>query len=127
MLHDIGIAACDAPGIFCHGSLPYICHGTEGARILAEHGLLKHARVAERHTGSGLTAEEIENEALPLPARDLLPETIEEKIICYADKFYSKNPDSLTTPKSYDKAEASLARFGEQPLQRFRELHALLA
>ena len=34
MLHDIGIFRCDAPGILCHGKLPYICHGTEGRSIL---------------------------------------------------------------------------------------------
>lgn len=126
MLHDIGIASCDAPGIYCFGELPYICHGTEGARILAEDGLFKEALVCERHTGSGLTAEEIEEAALPLPARDMLPISIEEKIICYADKFYSKNPDSLTIAKSIDRIRAELARFGAAPLRRFDLLHELL-
>ncbi|MDE6559448.1 MAG: HD domain-containing protein [Muribaculaceae bacterium] len=123
MLHDIGIANCDAPSIHCHGSLPYICHGTEGARILAEAGLLRHARVCERHTGSGLTAEEILDEALPIPARDMIPITSEEKIICYADKFYSKNPDSLTRRKSLEEVRKSIAKFGEEPLRRFDSLH----
>ena len=27
MLHDIGIFLTDAPGIFCFGNQPYICHG----------------------------------------------------------------------------------------------------
>ena len=126
MLHDIGIAGCDAPSIFCFGSLPYICHGIEGARILAEDGLFRHARVCERHTGSGLTAEEIIDEALPLPPRDMLPETIEEKIICYADKFFSKNPDALSVEKSIDKVIDGFKKFGEQPLKRFLQLHELL-
>lgn len=126
MLHDIGIASCDAPGIYCFGELPYICHGIEGARILAEDGLFKEALVCERHTGSGLTAEEIEEAALPLPARDMLPSSIEEKIICYADKFYSKNPDSLTIAKSIDRIRAELARFGAAPLRRFDLLQELL-
>ena len=26
MLHDIGICRCDAPGIECFGTEPYICH-----------------------------------------------------------------------------------------------------
>lgn len=125
LLHDIGIAACEAPGIFCHGTLPYICHGIEGARILAEDGLLRHARVCERHTGSGLTAEEITEEALPLPHRDMLPETIEEKIICYADKFFSKNPHSLTREKNINEIIAGFKKFGQAPLQRFIDLHNL--
>lgn len=126
MLHDIGIVACDAPGIYCFGSLPYICHGVEGARVLAEHGMLREALVCERHTGSGLTASEIEENALPLPARDMLPVSIEEKIICYADKFYSKNPDSLTAEKSIERIVSEMQRHGEGPLQRLLSLHALL-
>ncbi|MBD5370714.1 MAG: HD domain-containing protein [Bacteroides sp.] len=126
MLHDIGITACDAPGIHCFGTLPYIAHGVEGARMLAEEGMLRHARVCERHTGSGLTAEEIEENALPLPPRDMLPVSIEEKIICYADKFYSKDPGRLTERKTYEEARRSLGRHGEAPLRRFDALHDML-
>ena len=71
MLHDIGILRCDAPGIECHGTEPYICHGLLGGEILRAEGLPRHARVAERHTGAGLTAEAIRRQHLPLPdARD---------------------------------------------------------
>lgn len=126
MLHDIGIASCDAPGIYCHGELPYICHGIEGARMLAEEGLLRHARVCERHTGSGLTADEILEQALPLPPRDMLPVSIEEKIICYADKFYSKNPASLSRRKTTDEVLKDMERHGEDSLQRFLDLQRLL-
>lgn len=125
MLHDIGIASCDAPSIFCFGQLPYICHGIEGMRMLAEKGLLREARVCERHTGSGLTAEEIEEQGLPLPSRDMLPETVEEKIICYADKFYSKTPGKLTRRKSLASVIKSMARHGRKPLERFLNLHNL--
>ena len=126
MLHDIGIVSCDAPGIFCFGELPYICHGVEGARMLAEEGMLRHARVCERHTGSGITAEEILEQALPLPPRDMLPQTIEEKIICYADKFYSKNPNRLTERKPLEKVMAEMAGHGSESLARFQQLHNLL-
>ncbi|MDE5903689.1 MAG: HD domain-containing protein [Muribaculaceae bacterium] len=126
MLHDIGIASCNAPAIHCHGPLPYICHGIEGARILAEAGLLRHALVCERHTGSGLTADEIADQALPLPERDMLPISPEEKIICYADKFYSKNPDSLTRRKTLDEVLKDMERHGPDALHRFLELHRLL-
>lgn len=122
LLHDIGIEACDAPGIHCFGPLPYICHGVEGSRRLAEAGKFRHALVCERHTGSGLTAEEIADEALPLPERDMLPVSIEEKIICYADKFFSKNPESLTSEKSLDEIRKSMSKFGPAPLERFNVL-----
>ena len=54
MLHDIGIIRCNAPSIHCHGAEPYICHGHIGAEMLRHEGFARHARVAERHTGSGL-------------------------------------------------------------------------
>ena len=54
MLHDIGIYRCDAPSIHCHGTEPYLRHGPIGGEILRAEGLPRHARVAERHTGTGL-------------------------------------------------------------------------
>ena len=91
MLHDVGVFRCNAPGIFCYGSEPYICHGRIGAELLRQAGFPRHARVCERHTGAGLTSTEIIKQNLPLPHEDFLPETMEEKLICYADKFYSKS------------------------------------
>lgn len=79
--------------------------------------------VCERHTGAGLTEKEIIEQNLPLPHRDFLPETLEEKLICYADKFYSKtHPDH---EKSFEQAEKSIARFGNDGLQRFLAWKAL--
>lgn len=124
MLHDIGIFRCDAPDIYCEGELPYICHGMEGCRILGEEGLLRHALVCERHTGAGLTVDDIVNQSLPLPHRDMLPVTIEEKLICYADKFYSKSGD-IRKEKSFERVVASMKRHGEDTLQRFLALHEM--
>ena len=87
MLHDIGVFLTDAPKINCHGNMPYICHGYLGADILRAEGFPLHARVCERHTGTGLSLENIVANNLPLPHRDLQPETWAEKIICFADKF----------------------------------------
>lgn len=122
MLHDIGIFMCDAPDICCHGSLPYICHGVEGRRILEAEGLLRHALVCERHTGSGLTIADIEAQNLPLPHRDMTPRTTEERLICYADKFFSKSGD-ITREKSLERVVASMARHGRDTLDRFLSLH----
>jgi uncharacterized protein len=90
MLHDIGIIYCNAPRIFCNGEHRYIEHGHLGAELLRREGLPKHALVAERHTGSGITLDQVLRDDLPLPAQDYCPVSLEEKIICYADKFYSK-------------------------------------
>lgn len=126
MLHDIGIIRTHAPGIKCFGSLPYICHGIEGSRMLREHELPLHALVCERHTGSGLTVEDIVAQNLPLPRRDMVPVSIEEKLICYADKFFSKSGD-LKREKGLDEVRRSLARHGEAALERFDELHGMFS
>ena len=118
MLHDIGIFKCDAPGIYCFGSEPYLIHGRIGAELLRAEGFPKHARVCERHTGAGITKEEIITLYLPLPHEDFLPETMEEKVICYADKFYSKTHPEVE--KTIEQAERSLKRFGEDGVERFK-------
>lgn len=124
MLHDIGVIRCDAPSILCFGSMPYICHGVEGRKMLDEYGLPRHALVCERHTGSGLTVDDIIRQNLPLPLRDMLPVSIEEKAICYADKFFSKS-GSLTEEKPFEKVVSQMERHGEDTLERFLELHAI--
>ena len=117
MLHDIGIVRCDAPSIHCHGTEPYIAHGRQGAEMLRAEGMPRHARVCERHTGAGITRQSIEAQQLPLPLQDFLPETLEEQLICYADKFFSKT--KLDQQKTVEQAEKSLAKFGEEGLVRF--------
>lgn len=123
MLHDIGIIRCNAPGIHCHGTEPYICHGRIGAEMLRAEGLPRHARVCERHTGAGLTRDDIVSQQLPLPQQDFLPETMEEKLVCYADKFFSKSrPDE---EKTLEQAVRSLSKFGDEGVSRFMEWHEM--
>lgn len=123
MLHDIGIFLTDAQSIDCHGDKPYIAHGTLGAQLLRDNGFSEAtARVAERHTGAGITVDDIDQMSLPLPRRDLMPETLLERLICYADKFYSKSGDMKE--KSIEKVRASMKRHSEATAQRFEVLHA---
>lgn len=124
LLHDIGVIRCDAPGILCFGSLPYICHGVEGRKILDSLGMPRHALVCERHTGSGLSKEDIIAQGLPLPCRDMLPLSIEEKVICYADKFFSKS-GCLTEEKPLEKVVRQMQAHGDDSLQRFLALHEM--
>lgn len=125
MLHDIGIFLTDAPGIFCTGKDPYIRHGIDGAELLRKEGFPRHARVCERHTGAGITLKQIDEQQLPLPRQDFLPETIEEKLICYADKFFSKsNPNRI---KTLQQAERSVAKHEEDGLFRFQEWEQLFS
>ncbi len=134
MLHDIGIIRCDARGILCCGTEPYICHGRIGAEMLRHDASLfgttkddieVFARVCERHTGAGLTRNQIVSQGLPLPHEDFLPETTMEKIVCYADKFFSKtHPDR---EKPLEKVIGSLRKFGEDGVERFMKWHERFA
>ncbi|AVM53374.1 uncharacterized protein JN06_00895 [Bacteroides zoogleoformans] len=117
MLHDIGIFLTDAAGIHCSGDKPYICHGYLGADLLRSEGYPRHALVCERHTGAGLSLAEIISQNLPVPHREMVPVSLEEQVICFADKFYSKT--HLEKEKSIDKARKSLERYGEEGLRRF--------
>jgi len=75
LLHDIGRAQTHS-----------VHHPIVGAKIAESFNLPeKILRIIKRHLGGGLTAEE----ALELgwPGENYLPETIEEKIVTYADKL----------------------------------------
>ena len=112
LLHDIGVYKTYAPEIACFGSLPYICHGYLGADLLREEGYGRHALVCERHTGAGISLRDIVDKELPLPRRDMLPVSIEEQLICFADKFFSKT--ELLKERSVAEARHKLERFGAE-------------
>jgi uncharacterized protein len=124
LLHDIGIGRCQAPEIGCTGPEPYIRHGVIGRELLEAAGLPCHALVCERHTGAGIPREEVRAAGLPLPERDYLPLSLEEKVICVADKFYSKKPARLWEEKSIAEIERRLAKWGPAVLERWRALRA---
>lgn len=123
MLHDIGIFLTDAPSIECFGEKEYICHGYLGSDLLMNEGFPRHALVCERHTGTGLSLQYILDDKLPLPHRDMLPLSIEEQIICYADKFYSKT--KLGREIEVDKIASKLGKHGEIHSQRFMNWHEI--
>lgn len=121
-LHDIGIDRTHCPQLGCEGPLPYVCHGVEGRMILDQWGLPRHGLVCERHVGVGLSAGRIQRHGLPLPVRDMLPLSVEEQLICYADKFYSKTDDGCGA-KSIDAILAGLIRYDPGDARRFMALH----
>ena len=122
MLHDIGVTGVNAPEIGCFGEEPYIRHGWIGAEILEKEGFPKHAKVCLRHIGAGISAGDVRKDTLPLPELDYLPLLPEEKIVCLADKFYSKNPDQIFRVRTVKEAELAVARHGEDSRKRFRKM-----
>ena len=69
--------------------------------------------------GRGLTEQDIEEQKLPLPRRDMRPQAIEEEIICYADKFYSKNEGQCEKEKTIDQIRINLKKYGENRVAIF--------
>lgn len=74
LLHDVG-----------RSKTHEIFHGIAGEKILKDLGLEEFARFASCHIGAGIPRREAKK--LGLPPKDFLPETLEEKIVAYADKL----------------------------------------
>ena len=124
VLHDIGIGQTRSLGLGCTGNLPYVCHGVEGRAILDRLGLERHGLVCERHVGVGISARQTVQRKLPLPVRDMIPLSVEERLICYADKFFSKTDDGRHE-KTIDEITAGLGRYASDYADRFLALHRL--
>ena len=88
--------------------------------IDAHPNLPRHALVAERHTGSGITMEQVIREDLPIPVQDYLPVSLEERIICYADKFYSKS--HLGEEVALSKIRQNIWKYGHDAILRWELL-----
>jgi len=109
LLHDMGRSRT-------HG----IVHGVVGGEIIRQLGLPEAvARVAETHVGAGLTAEEATG--FGLPRRDFVPITLEEKIVCYADKLVSGGR-VIGFDEAFKKFVEDVS-VGSPAVARLRELH----
>ena len=75
LLHDIGRTKSQT-----------VRHGVEGAEILEKEGVDKIVvEIVRRHVGAGISSEEAKK--LGLPDFDYVPRTLEERIVCFADKM----------------------------------------
>lgn len=122
LLHDIGVYRLyDGAGLLDHGG--YIRHGILGFQLLAEEGFPERlCRFASRHTGVGLSRQDVARQGLPLPPADYLAETGEETLVMYADKFHSKtSPPVFLTADAY---ASRVRRFGADKVAAFEEMRA---
>lgn len=79
LLHDIG-----------RSQTHEITHAYMGSDLLRDSGLPDNViKIVERHIGAGIPSNEAVN--LGLPEKDFIPQTIEEKIVAYADKLVVGN------------------------------------
>ena len=88
--------------------------------LLEKEGLSKHGLVCERHVGTGISMDDIDKQDLPLPHRDMRPVSIEEQIICYADKFFSKNNNGFSNKKPVQKIIRQLEPYGHEKVEQFQ-------
>lgn len=123
LLHDIGIMHTASPGFGCHGKHPYICHGFLGREMLDSIGLPQYGLISERHVGVGISSGDIRSFTLPLPERDMVPVSIEEQLICYADKFFSKNGNGQkqNVEKPVQQIIQTLMPYGPDKVDRFQK------
>lgn len=122
LLHDVGVYRLyDEDGRLDQAG--YIRHGVLGHELLAGEGLPGTlCRFASHHTGVGLTRRDVARQELPLPPRDYLAETAEERLVMYADKFHSKTlPPVLLDGDAY---AARVARFGPDKAAAFASMRA---
>ena len=109
LLHDIGRSRT-------HG----VDHGCIGATILESYGFHPALlRMVERHVGSGIPAAEAVK--LGLPNRDFVPETLEEKIVSYADKLI-EGRRRVAFDEALDKVAKDLGP-GHPGVDRLRVMH----
>jgi uncharacterized protein (TIGR00295 family) len=75
LLHDIGRSQTQTVG-----------HGYVGAGILEKEGVDGAVvEIVKRHVGAGISPEEAM--ALGFPPGDYIPRTLEQKVVCFADKL----------------------------------------
>ncbi|WFE35893.1 HD domain-containing protein [Micromonospora sp. WMMD975] len=120
LLHDIGVYRLYGAG----GRLDqenYVRHGVLGHALLRDAGLPESlGRFCSRHTGVGISREDVLRQRLPLPVADYTPTTGEEQLVMYADKFHSKTtPPTFVSAASY---AAAVGRFGADKVVRFAAL-----
>jgi len=92
LLHDLGRSQTHS-----------IAHGAIGGKMARELGLPECvARIIDRHVGAGIPDEEAER--LGLPTGEYMPESLEEKIVTYADKLIegSRVVDIEATIKKFE-------------------------
>ena len=113
LLHDVG-----------RSKTHDVNHPILGAEIARRWGLPENVvKIIERHIGGGITTEEAKQ--LGWPIKSYMPQTLEEKIVCYADKLVEGN---RTVPVEQALQELSEKLGKEHPaIRRIRAIHKELA
>jgi uncharacterized protein (TIGR00295 family) len=113
LLHDIGRSKT-------HG----ITHAIEGGMIAKNlHLPTRVIHIIERHIGAGLTKETAKK--LGLPAKDYIPQTLEEKIVAHADNLINNNTTQSVEQEISKALDNGLADYAQRLLKLHQELSTL--
>ena len=125
LLHDIGRMA---------EIIHPIQHAVEGEKIILQSEIfdlmdnetrIKVSKICRNHIGCGITAKDIENQKLPLPVTDYIPETTEELLVSFADNICCGDKisgiNSAVTRFSQELGE----EYGQRILNQCEQLNAL--
>ena len=75
LLHDIG-----------RSRVQTVMHGLEGSEMIGREGVdRKVVEIVRKHVGAGISVEDARS--LGLPDLDYIPRTLEERLVCFADKM----------------------------------------
>ena len=109
LLHDIG-----------RSKTHQIDHAVVGVEIARSFDLPEPViRIIERHIGSGIPAEEAAT--LGLPHKSYIPETLEEKVVSYADKLIEGSHE-ITFDEALERFTQEFGRFNPIVV-RFKQIH----
>lgn len=124
LLHDIGTYALYSENDQSKNDHNYKQHAIFGAALVLEEGFdVRIASAIKTHVLMGLSKKEIVKNGFGMPHKDYLPETIEGRLLCYADRFHSKTPVfnaygpfleriSETLPEQAKKLQLAAKEFG---------------
>ncbi len=133
VLHDIGTYTLYIPELDTFKKDGYQQHMLIGAAILEAEGLPAAVVSAVRtHVLMGLSADEIKQRGWKLPYADFTPETEVGELLCYADRFHSKQPQfnhperfikrlSQDLPIQARKFQDALERYGRPDIESLAE------
>lgn len=120
LLHDIGVYRLYSPA----GELEvagYVRHGVLGHELLQDLGFPDEiSRFCSRHTGVGITRDDVRRQSLPIPVDDYTPRSPEEELVMYADKFHSKRTPPVFV--SGDTYAGGVGRWGADKVVAFDSL-----
>jgi uncharacterized protein len=120
LLHDVGVYKLfEEDGTF-YRPIEYLRHGILGKEIIDTEKIDERiGLMITRHIGMGITADEIKQNNLPLPHEDFIPLSLEEKLVCFADKFHSKYQNEESAFHTSESIKNHLRKYGQKKIDIF--------